>query len=84
MPREITERSPSDPMWRTVNTGLMVAWINHDLINRAWGDVRTSWVLYDEDGDFVYAFPATMDLDDVKTLAALVTPPVHQYSKGIV
>ena len=49
---EVTE---TDVLYREMNTGLMVAWINADLLNRCGHDVRSSIVLYDEDGDFTYA-----------------------------
>lgn len=58
---EITE---TDPMRQEINRGLMVQWINADLVNRAWGDVDKSVVFYDGDKLFSGAFhsmpPETM------------------------
>jgi hypothetical protein len=44
-----------DLMRRQLNKGVMVAWINADLLNRCNNDVRTSIVLYDEAGVFEFA-----------------------------
>jgi hypothetical protein len=52
---EPTELKTTDPMRREFNRGLMVAWINADLINRARHDVRKSFVYYDNAGVFVIA-----------------------------
>jgi hypothetical protein len=61
---EITTTSGGDalfgPMVKQLNRGAMVAWINHDLLNRAGCDVRKSIVLYDADMTFVMAMPADM------------------------
>jgi hypothetical protein len=46
------------PLVKQLNRGAMVAWINHDLINRAGCDIRKSIVLYDADMSFVMALPA--------------------------
>jgi len=54
----ITRITRTDPMRSTVNRGLMVSWINADLIERASCDVRRSIVLYDADGMFVHALDA--------------------------
>lgn len=43
------------PLHREGNKGLMVAWINADLLTRANHDVRRSFVFYDEDGLFEWA-----------------------------
>jgi hypothetical protein len=57
-----------DSMRREANRGLMVAFINADLLNRASLDVRHSIVLLDADGMFEYALP---ELPDDDTLARL-------------
>jgi hypothetical protein len=44
-----------DVMRSELNRGVMVAWINADLMNRADCDVRKSIVLYDADRVFVMA-----------------------------
>jgi hypothetical protein len=44
-----------DMLRQTLNRGVMVAWINADLANRADCDVRKSIVLYDADRVFVMA-----------------------------
>jgi len=46
-----------DQMVRKINRGLMVRFINADLVNRAGLDVRKSVVLYDADKMFEYALP---------------------------
>lgn len=46
------------PLRKHLNRGVMVAWINRDLINRAGCDVRRSIVLYDAEMAFVMALPA--------------------------
>jgi hypothetical protein len=55
---KITKITDTDPMRAAMNRGLMVGWINADLIERAGCDVRRSVVLYDEDGLFVHACDA--------------------------
>jgi hypothetical protein len=49
---------PSDAMRRELNRGLMVSWINRDLLNRADCDVRKSVVFYDADRVFMMALSA--------------------------
>ena len=84
-----------DPMRRTLNKGLMVRWINADLMSRAGHDVRKSIVLYDESGVFETALTqAEWDaLGDKREtfLSALYAAtrandsltPISYYSKGI-
>ena len=81
----LEELTETNAMMRSVNQGLMVAWINADLINRAGHDVRKSIVLYDEDQMFVQALPAV--------LGPVLDPKIHElaynggvrfYSHGIV
>lgn len=79
---QITE---TNAMMRSVNQGLMVHWINADLINRAGHDVRKSIVLYDEDQMFVQALPAVLGPElhpNVHKLA--YDAGVRFYSLGIV
>ncbi|WP_457066755.1 hypothetical protein [Mycobacteroides abscessus] len=53
----IEKLTDHSPLRSKVNRDLMVAWINADLVNRAWGDVRTSTVFYDDAKVFVTALP---------------------------
>ncbi|MET3959854.1 hypothetical protein ABIE52_006789 [Rhodococcus sp. OAS809] len=77
----VTELTTQNPMHREMNKGLMVAFINADLLERAALDVRTSIVLYDADGDFLYAVP---ELPDEKLMASLeARAGVTFWSKGI-
>ena len=74
----------TDVMRRTVNHGLMVQWINYDLLERCHHDVRTSVVLYDEHQMFMSALPADTDMGNPTLLEALGNAHVHYHSKGIV
>ncbi|OUS97435.1 hypothetical protein [Rhodococcus sp. NCIMB 12038] len=77
----IPELPKQNPMQRKINKGLMVAFINADLLNRANLDVRKSIVLYDADGDFRYALS---EMPDETILAKLKTEAsVAYWSKGI-
>jgi hypothetical protein len=69
------------PMLREVNEGLMVRFINNDLINRAHLDIRKSVVLYDEDGLFEHALSELPDEDVQARL--LEQTNVRYWSKGI-
>jgi hypothetical protein len=78
----ITEIDPRDldPMIRRVNRGLMVKFINDDLLARAALDVRTSIVLYDGAEVFAWAVPT---LPDVALLARLyASSAIRYWSKG--
>jgi hypothetical protein len=80
----ITEITTTNPMIREVNRGLMVDWINCDLGNRSFYDVRSSLVFYDSDMVFFMALPISLlsvigDISDV-----LNEHGVRYYSKGIV
>jgi len=70
-----------DAMRRQANRGLMVAFINADLFNRAHLDVRRSVVLYDADGLFEYAMPALPDADTQRALVERTN--VRAYSIGV-
>lgn len=62
-----------DALRAQINRGLMVAWINHDLINRADCDIRKSVVLYDADRVFVMAFSTAVTPDIFADRVHLVT-----------
>lgn len=68
-------------MLREANRGLMVAFINADLLNRAALDVRKSIVLYDEDMMFEYAIEALPPKPYMDRLYR--ETPVRYWSKGI-
>ena len=73
----VTEMSA---MQREVNEGLMVAFINRELVDRASLDVRDSIVFYDADKDFAYA---TESLPDEETLQKLAqTTKIRFWSRG--
>ena len=83
---------PDDPIYGPLITklakGVMVQWINDDLINRAGCDVRRSIVLWTADRHFVMALPASLTeadfLDRVGTVQAKLNQiGVRYYSKGI-
>ena len=76
---EVTE---TDPLRRQVNIGLMVAWINADLLNRCGNDVRSSIVLYDDAGVFEWVF--TPREIDAECWAQLWAAGVRSWSRGIV
>ena len=82
---EMKPRQTSSPMVRAVNQGLMVAWINHDLLERSHLDVRTALVIYDEEGDFLYALPPVMGpVPNPGLQNALMNVGGRFYSTGIV
>lgn len=70
-----------DEMRRQINRGLMVAFINADLINRAGLDVRRSIVLYDDAGLFEYAAPELLDATLLQRLYDQTS--IRYWSKGI-
>lgn len=77
---EITE---TNPMQREMNKGLMVAYINRYLVEGTGSlDVRTSFVYYDADKDFVIA--TNHELGGPGAEAAFEKLGVKYYSKGIV
>lgn len=77
----VTELSNQNPMNREINRGLMVAFINADLLNRSHLDVRTSIVLYDGDGDFRYALA---EMPDEALMASLQERAgIAYWSKGV-
>lgn len=77
----VPELTEQNPLCREVNRGLMVSFINADLINRCNLDVRTSIVLYDADGDFLYALAAMPD--DATMTALHERAGVAYWSKGV-
>ena len=70
-----------DPIQRTVNRSMMVAWINADLVSRAPHDVRKSIVLYDEDCMFVYALQNMPDEELLQEIGERTS--VRFYSEGV-
>lgn len=60
--------SMRDEMRQEINRGLMVHFINADLLNRCNLDVGRSVVLYDDVGVFEYAVPALPDADGLQRL----------------
>ena len=76
----ITEMTDANPMSREINRGVMVAYINADLLQRANLDVRTSIVFYDEDGDFSCAVE---EMPDESVLSELEAVGIAYWSKGI-
>lgn len=85
IPTELEQIESTDPMLREVNRGLMVHWINRDLVNNAWADVETSIVLYDEARFFVAALPPVMGpVPNEGLTKKLLSVGVRFYSTGIV
>ena len=73
---------------RTLNRGLMVDWINRDLMNRADCDVRRSVVLYDADRVFVMALGVSVTPDIFRNRVDLVAETMNRagiryYSIGV-
>ena len=73
----------TDPMRREINRGLMIAWINADLLERVGHDIDRSVVLYDADRLFVSAAPRNLALS-VEGLRELNTAGIRYWSEGIV
>jgi len=74
----------ADAMRRSLNAGVMVAWINADLFNRADCDIRRSVVLWDGDRDFVMAMGA--DITPAlfrQRLTELPNLVAHMYAAGV-
>jgi hypothetical protein len=85
---KLQEITTNDAMRATVNRGLMISWINADLIERAGCDVRRSVILYDADGLFMHACDAGLSgsaftdrLDGMKE--QLLAAGVRFYSIGV-
>ena len=78
-----TEVTATNPMARTINKGLMVAWVNADLLNRSDCDVRSSLVIYNAEGDFLFAFPPCFKPTD-QAWSAMWSVGARTWSKGIV
>jgi len=78
-----------DPLRARLNKGLMVQWINADLLNRADCDVRESIVLYDEAGVFFNALSTKITPEFFRQRIDAVQPAmeavgVRYWSVGIV
>ena len=78
-----------DPLRRSLNKGVMVRWINADLLDRCNNDVRKSIVFYDDAGVFETALTASQwgQLSEelrAEFLAKLYAhTAIRYYSKGI-
>jgi hypothetical protein len=80
------------PLIKSLNKGLMVAWINADLIERAGCDIRKSVVMLDEDYKFIMALPASLTpaefIDRLaaqpNTVAAMHRIGIRYWSHGLV
>jgi hypothetical protein len=80
------------PLVKHLNKGLMVAWINADLIERAGCDIRKSIVMLDEGYTFVMALPATITPAEFQarldaqpnTVAAMRSIGIRYWSHGLV
>lgn len=70
-----------DLMVREANRGLMVMFINHNLLERANLDVRTSIVFYDDRHMFEYAMAEMPDEDTQRKLLAHTT--ICYWAKGV-
>lgn len=79
----ITELKLSDMslLEREMNKGLMVAFINRDLLNRANLDVRKSIVFYDDLRTFEYAVAELPDADMLVKLYEQTN--IRYWSKGL-
>ena len=78
----------TDMIRDNLNRGVMVAWINADLMNRADCDVRRSVVLYDADRVFVMALGVSVTPDIFRDRMPLVADSmaragVRYWSVGI-
>ena len=90
--KDIAGASFYAPLIKSLNKGLMVQWINADLINRAGCDIRKSVVMLDEDYTFVMALPASVTpaefqsrLDTLpNTVAAMHRIGIRYWSHGLV
>lgn len=79
----ITEVDPAtlDLLTREANKGLMVAFINADLLKRADLDIEDSIVFYDEQMMFEFAVPALPPKPYMDRLYR--ETPVRYWSRGI-
>lgn len=80
-----------DMLRQTLNRGLMVDWINRDLINRADCDIRKSVVFYDVDRVFVMALGTSVTADIFRArietmpnvVASMQRMGIRYYSIGV-
>jgi hypothetical protein len=79
-PEQITD---TDPMRREVNRGLMIRWMNADLLVRYVHDLEFSIILYDDLKVFELALPGTVPMTDA-ILEGLYAAGIRYWSKGIV
>jgi hypothetical protein len=76
----LEEITKTDPMQKALNKGLMVAFINRHSAYHL--DVRTSFVYYDADKDFVIA--TSIEIGGPGGEAAFEKLNIKYWSKGIV
>lgn len=79
----IEKITTTDPMLRTVNRGLMIQWINADLMSRAGHDIDRSRVFYDADKMFAFAV-LRGETVGLKMAEELYTHGVRYWSEGVV
>lgn len=70
-----------DMMHMTANKGLMVHWLNADLMNRAHLDVRESYVFYDDAGIFELALSNMLNANALQRLYDHTS--IRFWSKGV-
>jgi hypothetical protein len=80
---EVAPSTQMTEMQREVNRGLMVGWINRDLMKRFGCDVLRSQVFYDADGVFAYALPAGERLDAEQLRQTRARTSIRYFSKGV-
>ncbi len=81
----------TDMIRNNLNRGVMIQWINADLVNRADCDVRKSIVLYDDARVFVMALGSDITpalwrqrlTDMPKTITAIRNSGIRYWSVGI-
>jgi len=70
------------PFTRNANKGLMIQWINRDLVNRAKCDIHTSYVFYDK--DYLFAnLVLTLELSELGLRQLFEHTNIRYYSKGV-
>ena len=80
----VTELENAGDLHRFANRGLMVHWINADILSRANCDIDKSIVFYDEHSVFEYAMPAGAELPASDILAALYDRTnIRYYTRGL-
>lgn len=81
----LEEITSTNPMQREMNKGLMIRFINNNLLSGGANlDVRSSIVYYDEDKDFVYASDGPLAKWELELLYNYNQGTFRYWSKGIV